>query len=127
MSKLTRGDPFALDAQSPSGASWRSNNLLLQDPALRAKAGVDALDRAVTDVYTYSRRASAPSAPGGKPAAAPTAQAGGAAFGVPFYMQYPDSHQAKPYPQDAGVSPQGADSQSGGGMPHRYYNNNTWW
>ena len=67
-------------------SEWSSNNLLLVDPVMRAKAGVVTLDAEVTDVFR-------------------TTQTGGSATGAPFSIKYFGASYARPYNQDGGGLP----------------------
>ncbi len=52
-------------------SEWTTNNLLLNDPVLRRKAGVAVLDSDITEILNNGNR-----------------QAGGGAVGAPFHMQH---------------------------------------
>jgi hypothetical protein len=73
------GNPF-----TSAKNEWSSNNLLLKDPAMRAKAGVNVLDAEVTEAYKYS-------------------QTGGATSGMPFNIKNFGASDARPYNQEGGM------------------------
>lgn len=99
-------NPFA---QVEPNTEWTSNNLILQDAALRARSGVTVLDSDVSDIFNG------------------VAQQGGAATGAPFHIQNFGSPQAKPYPNVPLTHNFAATGQAGGGFPRHYYDNSRRW
>ncbi len=67
-------------------SEWSSNNLLLKEPSLRAKAGVSVLDAEVTDAFH-------------------AAQTGGGASGAPFSIKNYGASNARQYDQEGGGLP----------------------
>jgi hypothetical protein len=98
-------NPFA---QNEPNKEWSSNNLILQDATLRAKAGVTVLDSDVSDIFNG------------------TAQSGGSATGAPFYMQNFGASNAKRYPE-VPVTHELVPGQTGGGFPRHFYDNSKKW
>lgn len=67
---------------------WTSNNLILQDVAMRERAGIRVLDDSVSEMFPC-------------PAAAPAPQSGGGAKGAPFHLKNYGAKNVSPYePQD---------------------------
>jgi hypothetical protein len=89
---------------------WSTNELILKDPALRARAGVKALDEDVSEVYRQFPSIQADGAP------VPVMKGG--ANNAPFGYQNFGSATAAPY----------AAGQAGGAyFPLRYYEPSRWW
>ena len=119
-------NPKSANPFVPGATSWTSNNLILQDPLLRAKAGVAVLDKEVSEVFQY------------------TAQHGGAATGAPFYVKnygmpgagtYTEAEQIQLSAYEGNVyanadgsapTPAPVPTQSGG-MPRKYYDPEARW
>jgi hypothetical protein len=87
---------------------WNTNEFILKDPSLRARAGVKALDEDVADVYRQFPAIQADGAP---------KTMNGGANNAPFGYQNFGSPSMTPYA-----------SQSGGAyFPLRYYVPSRWW
>ena len=106
-----RANPF--DANNTI-QEWSGNNLILNDPALRKKAGVSVLDSDITEIFNMRQR-------------------GGAAVGAPFHLSHYASLNVVPYDQKLNNDPAAwvqqpmpmhklAAAQHGGAsFPQRYY------
>ena len=101
-------------------SEWTGNNLILNDPVLRRKAGVTVLDADITDLFALNAKKQ---------------QQGGAAYGAPFHMSKYGSPNAVTYdqalkadtaawvPQPLPVHKLAATQTGGGGsFPYRFYN-----
>jgi hypothetical protein len=94
------GNPF--NSCDPN-KEWTNNNLILQDPKLRKRAGVTILDHNVSEMF---------------PCNGAQAQVGGGAIWAPFaYKWFGKTGELLPY--------ENPDQQ--GGMPYHYYDNNKKW
>lgn len=95
------GNPFTL---CDPNKEWTSNNLILQDPKLRVRAGVAVLDNDVSEMFPCK-----------------DLQAGGATVGAPLHIKYFGSKHAVPYETSVSAA------QIGGGFPYHYFTNNGKW
>lgn len=129
---------------------WQGNNLILTDPELRRRAGVDVLDSDVCDVFNIQKPQKAPK------------QTGGNATGLPQHVKYyghknsvnmhqehvpgdiaslsprgeqvppndPQTVEFGPYQPEhphAPAAPEGKGQTGGAHMAYHYYANNQKW
>lgn len=95
------GNPF--NSCDPN-TEWTSNNLILQDPKLRERAGVTVLDHNVSEMFPCN-------------GAQGSAQVGGGAVWAPFAYKWFGKSELLAY-----ESP-----NQQGGMPYHYFDNNKKW
>lgn len=101
------GNPF--NSCDPN-KEWTSNNLILQDPKMRDRAGVTVLDHNVCEMFSCDGQVQTA---GGRV----QAQTGGGAIWAPFAYKWFGKGELLPY-----ESP-----EQQGGMPYHYFTNNKKW
>lgn len=135
-------DPFS-NAQATS--EWKTNELILKDSADRQRAGVSVLDSNVADLDQFKTGGQAGGAANGAPFHLNTAGTHTEAHFQPMSVEV--AAQPAPYKGPGGPAPMADDGkyalfksdnhgkhpgdvvsgQSGGGLPHHFYDNSRLW